>query len=102
MHSWPGCLPRAGSCRLSTLPGAQTGLPKTLWKQYLALAVVPPNTPLPLGMLRLLWASDTVEEVLATSSVLARAGVLRMASLQDQSTWALVQPEHVTALAVRS
>ena len=47
-----------------------------------------------------MWASDTVEEVLATSSVLSGAGVLRIATLQDQSTRALVQPEHASALAV--
>ena len=47
-----------------------------------------------------LWGCDTVEEVLATCNVLAGAGVLRIATLQDGSAWTLVQPDHTTALAV--
>ena len=78
----------------------QTGLPKELWQVYLALAVVPSATPLPMSMLRLLWQQDDSADAQSTASILNQVQILRLACLDDGSVWALVQPEHAQLLAV--
>ena len=77
-------------------------MPETLWNRYLALVVAPPSTPLPATMLALLWGDAGPAEAEATASALAQYGVLRVAHLEDGSTWTLLQPEHVAKLQVRA
>lgn len=95
----PGCI--AADLPLIGLDYAQAGVPERLWKCYLALVVVPPSTPLPATMLALLWSLEGPAEAEATANDLAQHGVLRVAHLEDGSTWTLPQPEHMTMLQVQ-
>ena len=80
----------------------QTGLPTELWPPYLALAVVPAATPLPMSMLQLLWELDSPEEAQTMASIFNQVQILRLACLDDGSVWSLVQPEHAQLLQVPS
>ena len=80
----------------------QAGVPRELWSCYLALVVVPPSTPLPATMLSLLWGVRTPAEAEGIANDMAQHGVLRVAHLEDGSTWTLPMPEHITMLQVSS
>ncbi|KAK9809322.1 hypothetical protein WJX73_004674 [Symbiochloris irregularis] len=77
---------------------AKAGVPERLWNCYLALVVVPPSTPLPATMLQLLWDTQDPTEAEGIANDLAQVGVLRVAHLEDGSTWTLPQPDHMAML----
>lgn len=76
-------------------------LVQNMWDRFLALAVVPVDTPLPMSMLRRLWGLNSDADAEATGNLLNQLGVLKIACLTDNSAWALVQPGHLKALHVR-
>lgn len=71
-----------------------------LWPKFIALGVIPVDTPVPMSMLRHLWkvTDNTVAEKLA--KFFTSVGVMKMATLSDNTIWALVQPGHLKALHV--
>lgn len=71
-----------------------------MWQRFLALAVVPVDTPLPMSMLRRLWSLKSNADAEATANLLAQLGVMKVACLADSTAWALVQPSHLKALQV--
>ena len=76
-------------------------MPERLWNCYLALVVVPPSTPLPATMLSLLWGTRSPADAESIANDLAQVGVLRVAHLEDGSTWTLPQPDHMSVLQVK-
>ena len=74
---------------------------QVMWARFLALAVVPADTPLPMSMLQRLWALKSRSDAEATANMLEQLGVMKVACLADSTAWALVQPGHLKALHVR-
>ncbi|KAK9840975.1 hypothetical protein WJX81_003475 [Elliptochloris bilobata] len=77
----------------------QLRIPDALRARFLALAVVPLDTPLPMAMLAALWRLSSLADAEATANLLEGQGVMRVAWLQDGSAWALVQAPVLCALA---
>ena len=48
----------------------QLGVPEALRARVLALAVVPPDTPLPMSMLAMLWRLGSLADAEATANLL--------------------------------
>ena len=71
-----------------------------MWERFMALAVVPVDTPLPMSMLQRLWAVATPDDAEATANLMSQLGVMKVACLADNTAWALVQPGHLKALHV--
>eukprot|EP00884_Botryococcus_braunii_P009373 jgi/Botrbrau1/18437/Bobra.0072s0025.1 len=66
-------------------------------ERYMALCVVPNDTPLPMSMLSRLWRT-TEDDAEATASMFDEKGIMRVASLYDGSAWGLVSPQVLQAL----
>ncbi|KAK9868703.1 hypothetical protein WJX84_004909 [Apatococcus fuscideae] len=64
-------------------------VPKALRGCMASLAVLPPDVPLPISMLARLWGTE-VPCAEATARALEVLSCIRLASLQDGSTWALL------------
>lgn len=75
-------------------------VPEGLREHYMCLAVVPPDTPLPMCMLARLWNLADENDAEASANMLESRGIVKVASLYDGSVWALLQPEHMENLSV--
>ncbi|KXZ46882.1 hypothetical protein GPECTOR_39g376 [Gonium pectorale] len=73
--------------------------PAPLAPAYPLLGALPPDTPVPLEVLRRLWSCGSGEAALALARAFAASGILRLASLEDGSCWALPAPQHVAHAA---
>jgi len=76
-----------------------SSIPKQLLPMYQRLGVVPPEMPVPLSMLRNLWQLPSTADVHRHVVELRDLGVVRVAVLDDGSTWSLVAAEHLAAIA---
>jgi len=69
--------------------GPPPALPGPAGPRAAALALVPPDTPLPTPFMRLLWRLETDAEAEVAADELAAAGVMKVARLADGSAWGL-------------
>jgi len=69
-------------------------------ERFLALGILPSETPLPMSMLRRLWGLASDSDAEATANLLNHLGVMKVACLTDNTAWALVHPSHRKALQV--
>ncbi|GIM13509.1 hypothetical protein Vretimale_16605 [Volvox reticuliferus] len=90
-------VPRVMPPAYDPLPGFQP--PAALANAYPLLGAVPLDTPVPLEVLGRLWRSSSSEAALGTARAFASLGILRLASLEDGSCWALPAPQHVAHAA---
>ncbi|GLI67543.1 hypothetical protein VaNZ11_011767 [Volvox africanus] len=90
-------VPRAMLPAYDPLPGFQP--PAALANAYPLLGAVPLDTPVPMEVLGRLWRSPSSEATLGTARAFASLGILRLASLEDGSCWALPAPQHVAHAA---
>ena len=67
------------------------GIPKDLLMEACTLAVLPPETPAPLSMLRKLWNSPSMSAAEDMMFSLAKLDLLKMAHLPDGNIWGLPQ-----------
>lgn len=88
---------RALPASYDPLPGYQP--PAAAAGSYPLLGALPPETPVPLDVLQRLWKQDEGSEALAMAQVLAGAGVLRLATLEDGSRWVLPAAQHLAHAA---
>ncbi|KAG2423398.1 hypothetical protein HXX76_015363 [Chlamydomonas incerta] len=63
---------------------------------YPMLGVLAPGLPAPLAVLQRLWQLESTDAAGAVARTLAAVGVLRLASLDDGSPWALADLQHVS------
>ncbi|GFR44231.1 hypothetical protein Agub_g5422 [Astrephomene gubernaculifera] len=88
---------RALPAAYDPLPGFQP--PAPLAAVYPLLGALPPDTPVPLEVLARLWRAGGEEEAAELARCFAACGILRLASLEDGSCWALPAPAHVAHAA---
>ena len=83
-------------------PGPLPSLPSNLAPSVDALALVPPDTPLPAALLARLWRVGSPTAAAARADALASAGVMKVARLADGSVWGLALPApHAAIVAAR-
>lgn len=76
-------------------------VPEQLKEQYLALGVVPAETPVPAAMLGRLWGTASASEAAELISAFEALRVVRTAVLDDGSLWALPANEHLQFIGER-
>ncbi|KAG2488814.1 hypothetical protein HYH03_012613 [Edaphochlamys debaryana] len=76
-----------------TLPGYEP--PAPVAAVYPLMGALPADTPVPVEVLAKLWKSESTDEALEHCRALAAAGILRLATLEDGSRWALPAPPHL-------
>ncbi|CAL8467022.1 g6558 [Coccomyxa elongata] len=76
----------------------RAGVPDALRERYTRLGVVPPDTPLPMNMLKRLWCLENESDAEATANLFESKGIMRVACLFDGTAWGLVMPDHLYAL----
>jgi WD40 repeat protein len=79
----------------------EAGIPKDLLMEACTLAVLPPETPAPLSMLRKLWNSPSMPAAEDTMLSLAKLDLLKVAHLPDGSIWGLPQCNFIQTIQTK-
>ena len=74
------------------------GIPKDLCREASMLVALPPHTPAPACMLRLLWGMQDAQETEKTMMSLASLDLIKVAHLPDGQVWGLPQPKPMEIL----
>eukprot|EP00890_Picochlorum_soloecismus_P001746 jgi/Picsp_1/2572/NSC_00803-R1_wd-40 repeat protein len=74
------------------------GIPKELCREASMLVALPPHTPAPACMLRLLWGMHDAQETEKTMMSLASLDLIKVAHLPDGQVWGLPQPKPMEIL----
>jgi len=74
------------------------GIPKELCREASMLVTLPPQTPAPACMLRLLWGLQDAQETEKTMMSLASLDLIKVAHLPDGQIWGLPQPKPMEIL----